>query len=99
MKMKTQLIELLEMIGEEEGAYAEAQATLEQGIGLYREIGFPDGAQEHGFGNVLEELKKLIGDVLEVWPSCPASCRKRCRAGSIWSIKRPAAATSISISV
>ena len=34
-------------------------------------IGFPDGAQEHGFGNVLEELEELIGDVLEVLAILP----------------------------
>jgi hypothetical protein len=34
-------------------------------------IGFPDSAQEHGFGDVLEQLEELIGDVQGVMVFLP----------------------------
>ena len=26
-------------------------------------VGFPDGREEHGFGDVLEQLEEVIGDI------------------------------------
>ena len=44
-------------------------------------VRFPDGREEHGLGDVLEELEELIGNLQRLLT--PASCKKWWRAGSI----------------